>query len=446
MILLLYSPTFYLIFIKTDLMRSNIPSDTVDDILPGDEFDDSVGHILVHSDNLDQKRSKKDLDFEKNVQNLVSKTVTTVAFYEGFLMKWIYSFEPFESLVECTCPSQSVVYMAMVSEPSEMADYDVTVFPQDIGRRRPTVSEWAALYQTRKRYNKQQWWVYATHDCYTNLQPIIPPQPFAENSFDLSVTYHSKSDIVLSFGHYDRSSYSPQKRRNWAESKEYLIAWTPHATLSSKSSDKPWQDAFLERLGQRIEVHKYGHNGKARKIPTSEIEWRKIMEKYKFHLSFENNCCDEYITETFWQILAWGVVPVVIGAPKEDYLRVAPPHSFVYADKFETLDKFVNYIKLLDSDDELYNEYFKWKEKGRVESHFPFSGNSSSTEREIPKSSIYSCNNACRIAEKYVAESNRNLKSKSEARSYFNPRGKWWAQSCGDCGTHDWIRKYKEGR
>uniref|UniRef100_A0A915IFU9 Fucosyltransferase n=1 Tax=Romanomermis culicivorax TaxID=13658 RepID=A0A915IFU9_ROMCU len=54
-----------------------------------------------------------------------------------------------------------------------------------------------------------------------------------------------------------------------------------------------------------------------------------------------------------------------MGAPKIDYLRVAPPDSFIHVDDFESPARLAKYLIKLDNNDTLYNEYFRWKMENR---------------------------------------------------------------------------------
>ena len=76
---------------------------------------------------------------------------------------------------------------------------------------------------------------------------------------------------------------------------------------------------------------------------------------YKFYLAFENAPCSEYITEKLW----WnayskvsdgkikyfalcheqGAVPIVLGGLDEaDYLKLAPPNSYLHVDHYQGPD------------------------------------------------------------------------------------------------------------
>jgi alpha-1,3-fucosyltransferase len=89
-----------------------------------------------------------------------------------------------------------------------------------------------------------------------------------------------------------------------------------------------------------------------------------VEEKYKFYLSFENSICTDYATEKFFEILKHNMIPVVYGGA--NYSQIAPPHSYINALDF-TPEKLAVYLKLVDSNDTLYNEYFWWKDHYEVE-------------------------------------------------------------------------------
>ena len=50
-----------------------------------------------------------------------------------------------------------------------------------------------------------------------------------------------------------------------------------------------------------------------------------------------------------------------MGARPEDYAISAPYKSYIHVDDFEGPKELAEYLHKLDQDDQLYNEYFKWK-------------------------------------------------------------------------------------
>ena len=66
------------------------------------------------------------------------------------------------------------------------------------------------------------------------------------------------------------------------------------------------------------------------------------------------------------------IIPVAMGARKTEYEKVAPPHSFIHVDDFNSPEQLAEYLHLLDQNDELYNEYFRWKGTGEmIDTKFP---------------------------------------------------------------------------
>uniref|UniRef100_H2YSA2 Fucosyltransferase n=1 Tax=Ciona savignyi TaxID=51511 RepID=H2YSA2_CIOSA len=88
------------------------------------------------------------------------------------------------------------------------------------------------------------------------------------------------------------------------------------------------------------------------------------MTVHKFYFAFENaEHCHDYITEKFWDnALRNDMVPVVWGSTKEDVLAVAPIHSFIHTDDFESPAKLTEYLQFLDQNDDEYRKYFRWRE------------------------------------------------------------------------------------
>lgn len=62
--------------------------------------------------------------------------------------------------------------------------------------------------------------------------------------------------------------------------------------------------------------------------------------------------------------LGRNILPIVMGARPEDYEKSAPYKSYIHVDEFASAKELADYLHLLDSNDELYNSYFKWKGTG----------------------------------------------------------------------------------
>ena len=155
---------------------------------------------------------------------------------------------------------------------------------------------------------------------------------------------------------------------------------------------------------------------------------------YKFYLAFENSNCKDYITEKFYvNGLKNDILPVVMGARKEDYVRSAPQKSFIHVDDFDSPEDLAKYLKELDSNDDLYNEYFQWKGTG-----------------EMINTKFF-----CRLCSmlhdpKVYLENNYDLvnfhlfilQKREEKYSSIKNINDWW-RGRGNCITGSW-RKYEE--
>ena len=79
----------------------------------------------------------------------------------------------------------------------------------------------------------------------------------------------------------------------------------------------------------------------------------------------DNERLSSLVSVSFVYVLAifrHKVLPVVMGAQRRDYEAKAPVHSFVHVDDFAGPQQLAEYLHLLDANDALYNEYFRWRE------------------------------------------------------------------------------------
>ncbi|KAL5106770.1 Glycoprotein 3-alpha-L-fucosyltransferase A [Taenia crassiceps] len=145
---------------------------------------------------------------------------------------------------------------------------------------------------------------------------------------------------------------------HWKRDK--LIVW-----LVSNGSPKNNRDLVAYSISALTPVDVYGEIGKETPPGRDPFQW--ISEHYKFYLAFENSNCRYYITEKVTSnALRNGMVPVVLGAYKEDYESILPPHSYINVDDFNSVTKLVEYLHYLDKNDTAYAEYFAWKEYGDI--------------------------------------------------------------------------------
>lgn len=86
-----------------------------------------------------------------------------------------------------------------------------------------------------------------------------------------------------------------------------------------------------------------------------------ILKNYQFYLSFENSKCDTYITEKYWiQGLNGHAIPIVLGAKKQEYERIAVPNSFIHVDDFQSVEELAKELHRLNNNHSEYERYLQW--------------------------------------------------------------------------------------
>ncbi|XP_019617390.1 PREDICTED: alpha-(1,3)-fucosyltransferase 5-like [Branchiostoma belcheri] len=208
-----------------------------------------------------------------------------------------------------------------------------------------------------------QYWVWVIGECPNN--PNVIDLVSYSGVFNWTMTYRNDSDVLINYGSVSliykrlaKMDISPDK--DYTVGKKYLVVWF----VSNCYKYLP-RFIYATELVKHISVDVFGKCGKLVCLGHGKDQYNcsdQVIKQYKFYLSFESYKCKEYITEKFWRnAIANEVVPVVLGAPKADYEKFAPPGSFIHVDDFETPKDLADYLKILDKDIEKYNEYFRWR-------------------------------------------------------------------------------------
>ena len=89
----------------------------------------------------------------------------------------------------------------------------------------------------------------------------------------------------------------------------------------------------------------------------------KTLSNYRFYLSFENSKCDSYITEKYWiQGLNQHAIPIVLGASREQYERLAVPHSYLHVDDYRSVEHLAQELHRLNRNESEYTAYLQWSQ------------------------------------------------------------------------------------
>lgn len=241
----------------------------------------------------------------------------------------------------------------------------------------------AIIFNFNDEYVLDQWpkFVRQPHQRFILLTQEAPPSlryynfESFRNYFNWTMTYRMDSDIPMPYGRIlpksKDSEVSERFRRipREGKSRRLVAAMISHCETHSRRED------YVKQLKQYIPVTVYGecmdfdakHLRACRRdeVVSSTPDCYKVLEtKYKFYLSFENAICPDYVTEKFFNILLRDMVPVVYGGA--NYSSFAPPHSYIDASQFSPKE-LAKYLLKLDQNDDLYQEYFSWKDHYTVE-------------------------------------------------------------------------------
>ncbi|XP_072020944.1 4-galactosyl-N-acetylglucosaminide 3-alpha-L-fucosyltransferase FUT6-like [Amphiura filiformis] len=192
--------------------------------------------------------------------------------------------------------------------------------------------------------------------------------------YHADMTYMRDSNISVPYAFYeaygkhnDGQKFGNHKKRSL--NKTGLVAWM--GSNCNKEVFWPRMD-YINRLSSYIKVDLYGKCGPLSCLPRLSQRCINLMSTYKFYLAFENSECRDYITEKFWVTsLMNDVVPIVYGAPKSNVDQFAPPDSFIHLSDFKSPKELADYLEHLNQNDDLYNHFFKWKNRGRITVNYP---------------------------------------------------------------------------
>lgn len=131
------------------------------------------------------------------------------------------------------------------------------------------------------------------------------------------------------------------------------------------------RDRYVKELMKHISIDSYGPCVNNKKIPPNIDGFHKLsnedyfhfLARYKFHLSFENALCKDYMTEKLFRPLQIGVVPVYMGS---SYAHQFLPnnHSAIFVDNFTSPRDLAKFLLELDQNDSKYNEYLRHHSNG----------------------------------------------------------------------------------
>ena len=208
--------------------------------------------------------------------------------------------------------------------------------------------------QPYERPSSQVWIYFGTESPINRAWNSRNKSPTWKNSMNWSMSYSMDSDVVRNYGYMKTRESLPE--RNYSEiyrQKTKFAAW-----IVSNCWTFSKRDIFVQRLQEHgVPVDVYGYCGKRRISDVTDM----INKDYKFILSFENSFCTDYISEKFFKYYSLDTLLVVRGGA--DYNKLLPKESYINTADFDTFKELADYLKKVNSSEELYIEHMKKKDR-----------------------------------------------------------------------------------
>ena len=190
------------------------------------------------------------------------------------------------------------------------------------------------------------------------------PSPFYRNNFNWTMTYSDLSDIYLPYGKLRRLSPETKIKRDYLE------------IARRKSKDPLWIVSHCPTSSQRLEYAKILEN-----YITLDIlgkcgrKWRCgtryhhdkcfdiLNSTYRYYLAFENNFCQEYITEKFFENYKYDIIQVVRGGNPKTRPVMISHDAYISASDFSNAHELGAYLRALSNDTVKYAKMLETKDE-----------------------------------------------------------------------------------
>jgi len=202
-----------------------------------------------------------------------------------------------------------------------------------------------------------------------------------QDYFNWSMTYRRDSIFYTPYGGFLKIREHPvgkklesfikefgEKHRNLAQKKKDMDAKI--VQIVSNCHSHSGRENIVKEIQKQIKIDIYGSCGplSCQRVgggDAGERCYHVMEERYKFYLALENSFCKDYVTEKFFEIAKYDMIPIVLNQAQMD--QIAPTHSFINLADFRNISELVNYLHLVDKDDTLFASYFWWRKFYRVE-------------------------------------------------------------------------------
>ena len=200
---------------------------------------------------------------------------------------------------------------------------------------------------------EHQIWVAWSYESEVNYPWMFSDE--LKDIFDLWMTYHLDSDIVLPY--YDYTFKEKLFTPPCEKTKDVCM-------FISSPVNKSHRLEYISELIEYLPIDSYGNWRRNCVLDEDKgyITKLDIIKQYKFTIAFENAVSQDYVTEKFFEPLTVGSVPIYLGAPNIETFSPGE-HAFIdvrdYASPKDLADDIMRYCR----DISRYDSLLEWKRK-----------------------------------------------------------------------------------
>lgn len=200
---------------------------------------------------------------------------------------------------------------------------------------------------------EHQIWVAWSYESEVNYPWMFSDE--LKDIFDLWMTYHLDSDIVLPY--YDYTFKEKLFTPPCEKTKDVCM-------FISSPVNKSHRLEYISELIEYLPIDSYGNWRRNCVLDEDKgyITKLDIIKQYKFTIAFENAVSQDYVTEKFFEPLTVGSVPIYLGAPNIETFSPGE-HAFIdvrdYTSPKDLADDIMKYCR----DISRYDSLLEWKRK-----------------------------------------------------------------------------------
>ncbi|XP_041373699.1 alpha-(1,3)-fucosyltransferase C-like isoform X3 [Gigantopelta aegis] len=204
------------------------------------------------------------------------------------------------------------------------------------------------------RPHPDQVWIFYNKESEENIRGRHWQSKHWRHSFNWTISYRRDSDMPNPYGKILMRS-KPVK--NWlqiAKSKKRSVAWiVRHCQTVGRREDYVRK---LKELGVQVDI--YGKCGKL-KLSREKKDEAECFNNHRFYLSFESALCEDYVTEKFFKLVNFDIMPIVRGGA--NYSQLFPSETFINTADFKSPEQLAKYLLYLDKNITAYAELLERK-------------------------------------------------------------------------------------